>query len=95
MDAIRRRGQLVDPDGCMLERLRQFFVKRIWSTGTNWNPYVEMVQQRPNAVHAFQSTDIGTLRDWTDTLRLHLSFVTYTGGGLPYPDVQFTGLREV
>ncbi len=96
VDAIRKRGQVIGPDGCMLEPLRQFFVKRIWDwdVGTNWNPYVEMVQCRRNAIHAFQHKDIGTFQDWTDALRLHLSFVRDTGGSLPYPDEYFSGLRE-
>jgi hypothetical protein len=75
VNGIRRRGQRIDPDGSQLEELRQFFVKRIWDVGTNWNPYVELVQQRRNAVHAFEQRDIGTFQEWTDALRLHLSFV--------------------
>ena len=94
VEAIRKRGLLIDPDGCMLEGLRQFFVKRIWDVGTNWNPYVKMVQDRRNAIHAFQHRDIGTLQDWTEALRLHLPFVRDTAGSLPYPDEYFCGLRE-
>ena len=92
---MRRRGQKIDPDLSQLEELRQFFIRRIWDAGTNWNPYVELVQQRRNAVHAFQRRDIGNFQEWTDALRLHLSFVRDVGGGLPYPDEQFSGLREV
>jgi hypothetical protein len=93
-DAIRKRDRLIDPDECKLERLRHYFVKRIWDAGTDWNPYVEMVQQRRNAIHAFQHREIGTFQEWTDALRLHLSFVRDTGGRLPYPDEQFDGLHE-
>ncbi len=93
-DAFRKDGSFIDPDGCMLGYLRQFFVKRIWDVGTNWNTYVKMVQDRRNAIHAFQHKDIGTFQDWTEALRLHLSFVRYTRGGLPYPDECFRGLRE-
>jgi hypothetical protein len=83
---IRRRGQRIDPDLSQLEELRQFFVRRIWDGGTNWNSYVELVQQRRNAVHAFKKREIGTFREWTDALRLHLSFVRDIDSGLPYPD---------
>ncbi|UCD48862.1 MAG: hypothetical protein JSW27_15155 [Phycisphaerales bacterium] len=92
---IQRRGKQLDPDVCAPEELRQFFVKRIWNVGTNWNPYVEMVQQRRNAIHAYQPQDIGTFPEWQDALRLQLSFVRDVGGGLPYPDSHFCGLREV
>ena len=86
VEGIRSRGKKIDPDICMLEGIRQFFVKRIWDAGKNWNPYVEMVQRRRNAIHAFQDRDIGTFQDWTNALRLHLSFVRDTGGALPHPD---------
>lgn len=91
---IRRRGQRIDPDGSQLEELRQFFVARIWDVGVNWNPYVELIQQRRNAVHAFKRRDIGSLAEWINALRLHLTFVRDVGGGLPYPDEYFSGLRE-
>ena len=91
---IKNFGKRIDPDESQLEGLRQFFVKRIWDVGTDWNPYVEFVQRRRNAVHAFKHRDIGTFDEWTDALRTHLTFVRKIGGGLPYPDEQFRGLRE-
>jgi hypothetical protein len=86
IDGIRRRSKLVDPDECSFQELRQFFIKRIWVVGINWNPYVEFVQQRRNAVHAFKHREIGSFTEWSDALRLHLSFVRDIGGRLPYPD---------
>ncbi len=94
LDGICRRGQRIKPDGSQLEELLQFFVRRIWDVGVNWSPYVKLVQQRRNAVHAFQRRDIGWHAEWVDALRLHLSFVRDVGGGLPYPDEYFSGLRE-
>lgn len=95
VDTIRNRGNVLDPDECSLESLRQFFVRTIWNTGTNWDPYVRMVQQRRNAIHAYQRRDIGTFGDWERALRLHWSFVRDTSGSLPYPDDErFDGFRE-
>ena len=94
VDGMRRRGERIDPDISQLEELRQFFVKRIWDVGTNWNSYVQLVQQRRNAIHAFRHRDIGTFQEWKETLRVHLSFVRDVGGGLPYPDENFRGLKE-
>ncbi|MFH1951587.1 MAG: hypothetical protein ABIL06_08215 [Pseudomonadota bacterium] len=86
-DAIRdRKGNLLDPDGCTLEPLRQFFVKRIWTVGDDWNPYVQHIQQRRNAIHAFNAREIGTFDEWKRDLRYHLSFVRDINGRLPYPD---------
>lgn len=94
LDGILRRGRRINPDESQLEELRQFLVKRVWYVGVNWSEYVELVRERRNAVHAFKRRDIGTLDEWTHALRLHLSFVRDVGGGLPYPDEQFSGLRE-
>ena len=95
VEAIKKKGKLADPDGCELEPLRAFFVKRIWTDNYNWNAYVLLVQQRRNAIHAFRPRTIGTIAEWQDALRLHLTFVRQVGGGLPYPDEYFSGLREV
>ena len=86
-DAIRdQRGRLQDPDGSTIEPLRQFFVKRIWTVGSDWNLYVQLIQQRRNAIHAFKARDIGSFDEWKEELRWHLSFVRYINGSLPYPD---------
>ncbi len=82
-------GRAKDPDGCGLEPLRQFFVKRIWIDGPNWNPYVGLIQQRRNAIHAFRARDIGTFSEWREELRRHLSFVRDINSRLPYPDSVF------
>lgn len=86
IDGIIRRHKRIDPDESHLGELRQFFVRRIWSPQNSWNPYVEMIQQRRNAVHAFKKREIGTFEEWTDALRLHLSFLREIANGLPYPD---------
>lgn len=86
-NAIRdRRGRLTDPDGSLLEDLRQFFVRRVWTPGKDWNPYVERIQQRRNAIHAFRARDIGTFADWGNELAFHLSFIRDINRQLPYPD---------
>jgi hypothetical protein len=94
VEGIKRRGQRLEPDVCVLNQLREFFVERIWDAGTNWNPYVQLVQTRRNAIHAFAPHEIGTFEEWVEALRTHLAFVRDVGGGLPYPDEQFEGLRE-
>lgn len=85
-EAIKKKGELQNPDGCTLESLRLFFVKRIWTTGANWDSYISRIQERRNAIHAFKAKDIGTFGQWRGELREHLSFVRDINGRLPYPD---------
>ncbi|MBU0992169.1 MAG: hypothetical protein KJ737_06710 [Proteobacteria bacterium] len=88
IDAIKdKRGRLKDPDHLTLEPLRQFFVKRIWTVGRNWNPYVERLQKCRNSIHAFSSRDIGTFSSWKEELRTHLSFIRDINSQVPYPDM--------
>lgn len=125
-DAMRcRKGKLQDPDGCTLEPLRQFFIKRIWRKtptckecdrpkgdtwdacsiidsssprcprkGDSWDEYLEMVQHRRNAIHAFKLRDIGTFDEWKLALRQHLEFAREINSRLPYPD-EIYGPTEV
>ncbi len=50
---------------------------------------VKLVQQRRNAIHAFKARDIGSFREWQESLRVHLSFVRDIDGRLPYPDYTY------
>lgn len=82
--AIRKRGQLVDPDQLMLEHLKQFFkTKEIF---IHWNKFVELVQQRRNAVHAFRTRKIGTHSEFCKTVIQYHEFLLEIKADLPYPD---------
>ena len=86
-DAIRdRRGNPIAPESSEMEPLRQFFVKRIWTIGSDWDSYIRRIQQRRNAIHAFRTRDIGTFEDWRNELPFHLSFVRDINSRIPYPD---------
>jgi len=86
IEVIRRRGEVVDPDECRLEDLRQFFINRIWIRRRNFNDYVQLVQQRRNAIHAFRRRDIGSFDEWKLLPPTHLEFVHDINDRLPYPD---------
>lgn len=85
-EAVRKRGILKVPDECMLEELRQFFAKRIWGLGEDWNHWIKHVQERRNSIHAYKERDIGTPDEWRRDLVRHLSFVRYINSMLPYPE---------
>ncbi len=89
-EAIKgKKGKLKTPDECSIEPLRQFFVKRIWTNELNWDEYVQHVQNRRNAIHAFKFSDIGTHGEWNKTVADHLAFIKDINYLLPYPDESF------
>ena len=84
IDAIKRKDKLQDPDGLQIEPLRQFFKKRIWDK--TLDGFIQIIQQRRNAIHAFKDRNIGTKNEFFDNVRKYLIILRYINYRLPYPD---------
>lgn len=82
------KGSIRGPDEMTLEPLRVFFKKNIWSVGVgeDWDAWIELVQFRRNAIHAFKSRTIGTPAELHASLRKLRKFVHFINDRLPYPD---------
>jgi transposase len=84
--AIKKKGDLIDPDSLQLEQMRQFFRQRIWRNGDeDWDAWIVKIQQRRNAVHTYKSRDIGTFDEFSADVRRYFKFLQYINGRLPYP----------
>ena len=91
-----RKGNIGEPDGLMLEKLRQFFEKKVfpenaaevWASSgeMNWSKWLEMVQSRRNAIHAFKDREIATIAEFHQELSNYLIFLRKIAQSLPYPD---------
>lgn len=92
VDGIFIKKAKKDPDTCMLAELRAYFERQVWKSHTltyaeaDWSAWVDRVRVRRNAIHAFQPSPIGTVAEWTQDLRHHLTFVRWTNWRLIYPD---------
>ncbi|MFA5863406.1 MAG: hypothetical protein WC975_01825 [Phycisphaerae bacterium] len=88
VDAIQCEGPIQNPDNLKFEKLRCFFKKRIWCTvaSDNWDPWIERIQYRRNAIHAFKKRDIGNHMDLLTDIRNYLKFLRRINHQLPYPD---------
>ena len=84
---VMRRGELQAPDSLRLEPMRQYFKKKIWDD--TWDKWVQRVQQRRNAIHAYKDRDIGTHSELLDDIRKYLVFLRYINIRLPYPDEMY------
>ena len=87
VEAIKKNGELQEPDVLQLERIRHFFRKRIWDD--SYDNFVERVQQRRNAIHAFKNRDIGTHDEFLADVRKYLNLLRYINSRLPYPDEMY------
>ena len=84
VNAIIRRGDIVDPDILSLENLRIFFRDQIW--GDAWDDWILRIQQRRNAIHAYRDRDIGDHAEFIEDVREYLEFLRDINRRLPYPD---------
>jgi len=85
IDAIKKKGELQDPDVLQVEPLRQFFKKKIWDKD-QWDNWIQKIQQRRNAIHAYKDRDIGTHDEFINDVRNYLNFLRYINSRLSYPD---------
>ena len=90
VEAIKNRDKLVEPDRIELEKLRQYFTKRIWDIDSSWDESVLHIQQRRNAIHSFRDREIGSFDDFRLDVRRYLEFIRYHNSRLPYPDEVFS-----
>jgi hypothetical protein len=92
VEVIKKKGKLIDPDGLQLESMRHFFKKRI--CGDEWDAWIQHIQQRRNAIHAYKNRDIRTFNDFFDDVRKYLEFLRYVNNRLPYPDEDYMLMED-
>lgn len=81
----KKTGKIKDPDILALEELKTFFMKKN-ILDDDWIKYIEYVQQKRNAIHAFKDRDIGSYGDLRKCVRKYLELLTEINSRLPYPD---------
>jgi hypothetical protein len=74
------------PGDVTLKYLREFFSENVWVQLDVWDPWVERVQTRRNAIHAFNHREVGTLHELELGIRRYLDFLDDLDGRVPYPD---------
>lgn len=91
-----KRGDLIDPDILMLEKLRVFFEKEIYPKKIReiWKEqgrldiiaWILKIQHRRNAIHAYKHWEIGDFNDFFVELKKFLIFMRRLTDTFPYPD---------
>jgi hypothetical protein len=92
IDAIKKQGKLQNPDGLQLEPLRNFFKNNIWDAEID--SWVQHIQSRRNAIHAYKDKEIGSLEELQTYMRKYLDILRYINFRLPYPDVIYEANEE-
>lgn len=84
---ILRRGRAVDPDELGFEQLRQFFNRDVWLPDQRtWDTWLEAIQRRRNAIHAYRDRDVGTHADFLAAIVGFHEFAMVLDGQVPWYD---------
>jgi hypothetical protein len=89
-----KKGTDKPPDGLGLESLR-LFVKSHALLGKDGDELVALVQQRRNAIHAFEDRPIGDEAEFHQALRGYLRLLRSINNRLPYPGEPFHAPNEL
>ena len=98
-------GKLITPDELALEKLKQFFALRIYPDWVrkhwkdvgeeDWIKWIDHIQVRRNAIHAFKERPIGTFIEFFFDVRKYLNFLRRISNTFPYPDDEMYKPREI
>lgn len=79
-----QKGNLIEPDVLPLEKLKVFLQKEnIFEK--KWFPFISLVQQRRNAIHAYKHRKIGNWTEFYESIKELRTFTQEIKGRLPYP----------
>jgi len=81
----KKKQALIPPDGLSLEVMRVYFKNREL-LGAEIDAYVELVQQRRNAIHAYKDRPIGDDQEFQGAILRYLVMLREVNARLPYPD---------
>lgn len=81
-----RTGDIVEPNNLKFEALKIFSRNKIWYQGTDWDLWIEKIQQRRNAIHSFNDREIGNADEFMDDLVKFADFTETINDRFPYPD---------
>lgn len=80
------KGEIIEPNDMRFEYLKQFSRGILWDKGSEWDGWIEMIQQRRNAIHAFNDRNIGTPFELIENIEKYNTFIDVIDARLPYPD---------
>lgn len=88
-EPIERRGEAIEPNDLSFENLKQFSRERLWDKNSAWDKWVESIQMKRNAIHAFNTRDIGIPFDFLENLEQFNHFIDKVNSRVPYPDIHY------
>lgn len=76
---------MVKPNDLKFEALKQFSRGILWGKSSDWDKWIDRIQFKRNAIHAFNSRDIGDRKEFeSDVLKMH-DLIILIDSRFPYP----------
>lgn len=80
------KGKIIEPNDLKFEVLKQFSRDKLWSKNDSYDKWIDKIQLRRNAIHAFNYRDIGNPKEFLEDINYFYSFIRRIDDQLPYPD---------
>lgn len=81
---IQNKNKNMPPDGLSLENLKCFFKKEN-ILKEEWIDYINNIQNKRNAIHAFKDRTIGTKEEFENAVDKYLELMLLLKGSMPAP----------
>lgn len=82
---LDRKGKPRDPDTLGFDELRQFFKTTVWNPEqAPWDAWLQCVQRRRNAIHAYKHTEIGAHDDFLSAVVGYRHLTQELDGQIPW-----------
>jgi hypothetical protein len=87
---VKRKDKMREPGDLFFHALTEFFEKTVWieRQKNQWKPFVDLVRERRNAIHAYQSRSIGDFDEFRDAVMTYRSFLIDHDKQVPCPENQ-------
>jgi hypothetical protein len=80
---INQNNKVKEPEDLSLEQLKVYSRTILWEQGDKWDIWIEKIQLRRNAIHAFKKRDIGDNSEFLSDLNKFFHFLDLIKGQLP------------
>jgi len=88
-EPLERKGIPIEPNDLSFESLKQFSREKLWDKNSEWDKWVDYIQGKRNAIHAFNTRDIGTAFDFLESLKQFNRFIEKINSRVHYPEIHY------
>lgn len=78
-----KSGDVIEPNDLKFELLKQFSRDKLWKLNDEWDLWVTKIQHRRNAIHSFNTKDIGNSIEFLQDIGEYSHFIKLINNRMP------------